>query len=51
MNINLVTAAKIAGTLLSVGGALLTGWAGQKNTDATIAKQVEEALAKQVNQQ
>jgi hypothetical protein len=46
LKINAVKLAAILGTVLSVGGTLLTGWAGEKKTQATIAKMVEDKLSK-----
>lgn len=51
MKFNIVKVANIAGTVLGIAGTLLTGWAGQKAAKETIAKQVAEALAKQVTEQ
>lgn len=50
MKINIVKVASIAGTVLGIAGTLISGWAGQKSTKETIAKQVAEALAEQSNQ-
>jgi hypothetical protein len=49
MKINVVKVANIAGTVLGIAGTLLTGWAGQKAAKETIAKQVAEAVAEQMN--
>lgn len=48
MKINIVKVASLAGTLLSLAGMLVSGWAGQKATDEEIAKGIAEAFAKQV---
>lgn len=46
---NIVKIASIAGTVLGIAGTLISGWAGQKSMDETIAKKVNEALANQNN--
>lgn len=51
MKINIVKVANIAGLALSIGATVVSAWAGQKNTEETIAKKVAEALAEQANQQ
>lgn len=47
MKFNIVKAASITGTVLSVACTLITGWAGKKATEEAIAKQVAKALAEQ----
>lgn len=47
MNFNIVKVAKVAGTVMSIAGGLLAGWAGDKTAKETIAKQVAEAVANQ----
>lgn len=50
MKINIVKVASIAGTVLGIAGTLISGWAGQKTMQDTVAKQVAEALGNQANQ-
>ena len=50
MAFNIVKVASIAGTVLGIAGTLISSWAGQKTTEATVAKKVAEALAEQSNQ-
>lgn len=47
---NIVKIASICGTLLGIAGTLVSGWAGQKAMDQTVAKKVAEALANQPEQ-
>lgn len=47
---NIVAVAKIAGTVMSIAGSLLVGWAGDKTAKNTIAKQVAEAVANQAKE-
>jgi hypothetical protein len=49
MKINIVKVANVAGAALGVVGTLLSAWAGHKSMQETVAKQVAEALANQVN--
>lgn len=44
---NIVKLASIAGMALSIGGTLLSSWAGQKTMNETIGKKVVEEVAKQ----
>lgn len=50
MSFNIVTVAKIAGTIMGIAGGLLTSWAGDKTAKETIAKQVAEAVANQTKE-
>lgn len=40
-----VKIAGIVGTALSLGGTLLSGWAGNKKSEATIAKEASRAVS------
>ncbi len=41
-----VKIASIVGTILSIGGTLLSGWAGEKKATATIAELVKKEVTK-----
>lgn len=47
MSDKVIKALSIAGFLLTTAGGVLSGYAGKKQQDATIAKQLAEALANQ----
>ena len=49
--IDVLTVAKIAGTVLTVGGTLLSAWTGKKDQDKTLAKLVDEALKTKTGEQ
>lgn len=40
-----VKIAGIVGTAMSLGGTLLSGWAGNKKNEATIAKEAKDAVS------
>lgn len=47
-NIDWVTLAGVAGSMLTVAASLLTSYSNDKKMDATIEKKVAEELAKQL---
>ena len=44
--IDVVKVVSVTASVLGVIGTLLSGWAGQKQTEATIDKKVAEAMSK-----
>lgn len=45
-----VTVVKIAGFGLSIAGTLLSNWSGKKETDAALAKLVDEKLSNKMGE-
>lgn len=48
LNLDLVQVAELAGSLLTIGATILTGYANEKKLDAKINEKVAEAIAEQL---
>lgn len=44
--IDVVKVVTVTASVLGIAGTLLSGWAGQKQNEATIEKKIAEALSK-----